>query len=85
MRDGTVTHQFCLFISHLRKMFDFRAVLSNLLTSSPCGAVYPQPARHELCPCYVRLIDMHQLYRNPHGFTFGEATCDHLLLMQSKL
>ena len=26
------------------------------MPSSPCGAVYPQPARHELCPCYVRPI-----------------------------
>ena len=25
-------------------------------TSSPCGAVYPQPARHKLCLCYVRPI-----------------------------
>ena len=41
MRDEILSRiNFCIFISHLRKMFDFRAVLSNLLTSSPCGAVY---------------------------------------------
>ena len=57
MRDGTVTHQFCLFMSHLRKMFDFRAVLSNLLTAFLFSfVIYAVNPPHQLVPLVLQIF-----------------------------